>query len=354
MMDYNINLGAWNSVFAVPSIVVDKHIKMAGSAQLKVLLFLLRHAGDDVVCQNNISKAIGLSNADISDALQYWLESGVLKQSGDLLLLPINDIAQTPASNTAANTVSSAPDSKKKKEESSKSPPPKIPHVTHSEAAAIMKQNAKISFMLNEAQLRLERMINPNEQAILISLCTNAGLPVDVVLMVMEFAVLQGKTSINKIEEIGLEWANSGIKTHVKAQEKLDEIHKAAQAWSKLEKAFGTEPKKPTDREKNYAKKFVIDWKFSTAMLKKAYELCIENTGNTEKLALAYISKILENWYEQGIKNISDLEKQASLIKKAPSKSKHTKQKKETSYDINDIESMIFNQYVTSEKKVGT
>ncbi len=52
-MSFSINLGNWNSVFAVPSAVVDEHIKLAGSAQLKVLLWVLRHAGEEFSAEDN-------------------------------------------------------------------------------------------------------------------------------------------------------------------------------------------------------------------------------------------------------------------------------------------------------------
>ena len=42
-MNYSLDAGAWNSVFAVPSSVVDKYIKLADGASLKLLLYLLRH-----------------------------------------------------------------------------------------------------------------------------------------------------------------------------------------------------------------------------------------------------------------------------------------------------------------------
>ena len=45
-MNYSINLGAWKSVFAVPSAVVDDYILLASSAAIKTLLYLLRHGGD--------------------------------------------------------------------------------------------------------------------------------------------------------------------------------------------------------------------------------------------------------------------------------------------------------------------
>ena len=47
-MNYKLNLGCWGSVFAVPSDVVDKYIKIAGGSNIKVLLFFLRHSGEQV------------------------------------------------------------------------------------------------------------------------------------------------------------------------------------------------------------------------------------------------------------------------------------------------------------------
>ena len=35
-ISYTVSIGIWDSVFAVPSDVVDRHMKLAGAAQLKV------------------------------------------------------------------------------------------------------------------------------------------------------------------------------------------------------------------------------------------------------------------------------------------------------------------------------
>ena len=40
-MSVRINLGEWGSVFAVPTSIVDQHIKIASPLQLKIILFLL-------------------------------------------------------------------------------------------------------------------------------------------------------------------------------------------------------------------------------------------------------------------------------------------------------------------------
>ena len=77
-MNYQWNPACLTRVFALPAEVVDRHIRLAGSAQLKVLLWLsCRGEGefDPAAC----SAAIGLSPADCSDALQYWVACGLLR-----------------------------------------------------------------------------------------------------------------------------------------------------------------------------------------------------------------------------------------------------------------------------------
>ena len=86
-MEYSIDLGAWNSVFAVPSVVVDKHIRLAGAAQLKVLLCFLRHAGESVSTKE-LSSLLNMQQADVRDCLQYWIQTGVIAASGDKLSPP--------------------------------------------------------------------------------------------------------------------------------------------------------------------------------------------------------------------------------------------------------------------------
>ena len=80
-MSYSINLGSWQSIFAVPSDVVDKHLKLAGGAQLKVLLWVLRHAGSPFEAEA-VGEALNMHPADVKDAMQYWVETGLLAVSG--------------------------------------------------------------------------------------------------------------------------------------------------------------------------------------------------------------------------------------------------------------------------------
>ena len=80
IMEYSVNHGAWNAVFAVPSSLVDQHIRLAGALQLKVLLWVLRHAGERFTPEM-IAEAVGASAADVRDAMQYWTITGLLSET---------------------------------------------------------------------------------------------------------------------------------------------------------------------------------------------------------------------------------------------------------------------------------
>ncbi len=94
-MEYNLNLGAWASVFAVPSEIVDKHIKLAGAAQLKVILWFLRHAGENFTVED-IAESLSMQNADVRDSLQYWVETGVISMNEGII---------TPVNKTYSNSI---------------------------------------------------------------------------------------------------------------------------------------------------------------------------------------------------------------------------------------------------------
>ena len=84
-MSYTVNLGCWGSIFAVPSDVVDKYLKIAGSAQLKVLLWILRHSGENFEV-DTIAAALNMGNFDVRDCIEFWVSFGVIAANNNVLL----------------------------------------------------------------------------------------------------------------------------------------------------------------------------------------------------------------------------------------------------------------------------
>ena len=88
-MSIQINLGAWRSVFAVPSKIVDEGLKFSDGVKLKVLLYVLRHADEELEIKQ-ISDATGVNVTDIPEALEYWVNMDVLAKSENVYT-PVSD-----------------------------------------------------------------------------------------------------------------------------------------------------------------------------------------------------------------------------------------------------------------------
>ena len=89
----------------MPTSVVDEHIKMVGRDQLKILLWLYRHASDekdlDAMCADT-----GIDREDAIDAMQYWIGCGLVKKAGEATIPP----APAPDTETSASEKKMAPE----------------------------------------------------------------------------------------------------------------------------------------------------------------------------------------------------------------------------------------------------
>lgn len=309
--EFYVNPAKFAAAFAVPAEVVDRHIRLAGSAQLKVLLYMLRHGGAGI---QDLATALNLAAPDVHDCLQYWLEAGIVLKAGEPAAQP-----QAPAAESAGT--------------GEKKPPARLKatHLpTREEIARRGAESKEIAYLLGEAQLRFGRIINYSEAATLIWLHDYEGLPVAVILMIIEYALSQGRGTIKYIEKIGMDWASKEINTLQKAEAHLVELAARSKAWSKVAGVFGIEQRRPSAREEEYALRWVETWGFSREMLRAAYERCVDATT---KLSLPYINKILEKWHKNNWKKPEQIEADTAPEKKQA--------KRESSLDLDEIEDLI-------------
>lgn len=339
-MRYQIDPDAWQSVFAVPSVLVDKHLKLAGSVQLKVLLWLLRHPGEELD-QGAISRSLGISPPDAADAMLYWQECGLILK-GEMSMPASFTAEETPPPEPSALTMSSnlpasasAPSPAEEK-----APAPSEPARTarilsrprkadNAFVAKRIQESPEIAYMMQEAQQILGRLINNGESATLLMIHDEFGLPVDVIIMLLHYAAGVNKANMRYIEKTAMNWADEEIFTHQKAEEKLRRLDEEAKAWRLVESVLGTGHRSPTQSETELASQWVRGWKFSREMIREAYERCVNQTG---KINLRYMHKILERWNREGV---STLAQAAQEQARKADKSREAR----TSYDIDSFES---------------
>ena len=336
-MSYSINLGSWNSVFAVPCSVVDDNLKLAGSVQLKVLLWVLRHAGEPFEAKD-IADALGIDRADVGDAMLYWRENGLISVDGETL--------SPPASTAADEKVEPAPLQQKV------AGPPEKPHHLLSRpqkpdsefVAKRMAESKEIACLMQSAQQILGRLLSGGDLATLLMIHDDYGLPCDVIAMLIQYAVNAGRANMRYIEKAAIDWADNDINTHEKAEGRLNLLAKDQKAWRTVEQAVGSPHRAPSKREESLAPIWVNEWKFSPEMIREAYDRTIDGAG---KYQTAYMNKILERWHKDEITTAKQAaDEEAEHVKARSShKSGNGKQEKQKKYtfDIDEYERTSMN-----------
>lgn len=340
----SINLGSWNGIFAVPNAVVDDCLKLAGSAGLKVLLYLLRHCGESFD-RDVIAAAAGISPDAVDDALLFWCEVGVLtQQNGEYA--PSSDKkanADHPASSAAPPpqpAVSTATASSEGKASVvslqdrnvsilASSPP----RPTAAEIDKRKRESSELRFLLSEAERCLARPITSSDQATIVSLFDWAKLPADVILMIITYCTLNEKNSPRQIEITAKDFLEHGIDTHEKADRYLIELSQRRESFARISQMFGISGRKLTSKEKNFIQTWRQDLGLSYELIEYAYETCIDHTS---KLSFPYINRVLLSFSANGIRDVE-------AAKRASAAHKERRVTRAHSFDIDQMERDSYN-----------
>lgn len=301
-MSFRVNAAAWNGVFAIPNCIVDEHIKKAGGQAIKVLLFLLRHQGEDLDARA-IAKGTGMDVGDVKDAFLYWKEVGIVYEDGE-----------TPPN------VKQAEDKVNLKA---------LPDVapTYDQVAARTLEDANLRALFNEVQLKLGRTIGYGDQAQLLMMLDYYGLPVEVILTIVEYCMSKGKVNISYISKVAKDWGEREINTLERADEYLKALKSDERLWKKFSDMFSVDPPQYNDSRFQYLKHWRNENKQSFELIYYAYEITVDRIN---KVNFKYMNSILDSWKADGINTPVDAQKATG---KAPVKSGDSFKKSEPSYD---------------------
>ena len=340
-MNYNLNLGIWTSVFAVPSEIVDKHIKLAGAAQLKVILWFLRHAGENFTIED-IAQALSMQPADVRDCLQYWVETEVISiNEGTITPVQTQDITQVQE--TESNTVpvieqhetqniepvkTEIPDTKSEHQPKRILSRPDKPDTKY--LIRRMDEDSSIAYLMQSADEIFGRMTSNNDKATLLLIHEYDGLPVEVIIMLLQYAFSIGKVNMRYIEKLAISWADEEITTLERAENKIQHLTSGRNAAKLVQRTLGIDEHSPTERETAYAENWVNVWKFTLDMIREAYERCVDAKG---KYIPKYTNSILERWHNAGICTLEQAQAEVNNKKSKP------KESYSATYDISEYES---------------
>lgn len=322
-MDYRVlPFGSiWNGgIFNVPSVLVDKYLKLASEYQLKSLLYILKNNGQS--SSENIAKALGQTVGDIDNLLEFWVEEGIL--SADSKTVEVIQTAQEKDVSEPARQV---------KETLS------APRLSPKDVVSVLRDDEKLRFLLTEAQKVLGRSISHAEQEMLINMVNYYGLKAEVVLMILEFYRCEKKKGrsigISYVNAMAKNWADEGIDSIAEAEEKLKEIERSDRLWNEIIAVTGIRHRRPTVKQREMVNSWFED--FDITMISLAADIMKENTPEPK---LTYMNSVLKKWKKGGI--TSPVQVKAQQEEFAKQKAEKTKKnddrlKVKPTYDLEQI-----------------
>ena len=328
-MIYSVNPSAFKSIFAVPSDLVDKHIRLANEHQLKVLLWILKNSPDNPDI-NAMCAALKINKDDAADYLQYWVLTGMLTVDGKAP-------EKTPVYEATSDDKKVSEIQKEDKQEIDIIPA----KPSHSEIATRIDESPEIGYLFNEAQIKLGKTIGYDGQCTLLLLHDHYGLPAEVLFMLIEYCVSVGKTNYSYIAAVGKDWGKREIDTLEKAAEQIAALNSVNKTWRIIAANAGLSNPRPTTKQVPYLRKWSYEMKFSDEMIILAYEEMANHTG---KLSFSYIDKVMTTWYNAGYKTPEDVERGAAAKaaaktqKPLTSSANNTASGRDASYDLDEFE----------------
>ena len=342
-MSYSVNPAVFRSIFAVPSDIVDKHIRLANGHQLKVLLWILRNTPDNPDL-NEMCKALKITKDDATDYLQYWVENGILSGNDNTYTEPAN---KSTTSAESESTIKTNDDSNvDKKMINTEAVVPSKP--SSAEILTRLEESPEIGHLFNEAQMKMGKTIGYDGQCTLLLIHDHYGLPTEVIFMMIDYCVSIGKTNYSYIQAVGKDWGLREIDTIDKAAEQIEALRNTQTLWTEFSKAAGITNTRPTTKQMDIVRRWSEEFKYKVDIILMAYEAMVENTG---KFNLNYMNKVLTNWYQKGYKTHEDIENGEKEFQKAKNKPSKTVSTDAASYDLDKFNESMLNSPIKYERK---
>ena len=311
-MSYKLELGEWNKIFAVPTSVVEKYIKIAREDFVKVLLVLLANAGNDS-SEEQIAQISGVSLSNVSDAIDFWTKHSVISKN-DTILSPANKAGS--ATKTTKESIAKKPlvqeviKSQKKETDVSIGKNVKIRtsdpvRLAGFELSKRIENTDELKWLISETERLFGRFLNPSEVSVLVSMFDYAGLAADIIVMLIEYCISIDKANMRFIEKTAYNWADLGIDTHKAVEEHINSLITEKNNVYLIKSALEIHDRNLTTKQKEFVSVWLEKWHFSIEMIKLAYEACIDHTN---KIDFRYINRVLSNWHENNIKTPADVE----------------------------------------------
>ena len=311
---FKLNCDYRGGAVAVPTEIIDKHLKLAPSASFKVLLFILRNP-DGATNEEVISSCTGLSVRDVSDCVLYWINCGIIlktdEENPEAEKMAVGNIKSAAIPKEKPSNV--ADDGKKQ----IRSLPVKKP--TQREIALRLSEEPELSVIYSEAQSVLGTF-GYDTEAIILMIYDYYGFPPEVIITLIQFQKSEGKASTAAIKTRAEDWAKRGIDNLPAVEKEIKDLEVINNSYSKIKEIVGQTADRPSPKIARHLREWAVNREFTPEMI----SLALSGNGNSFSEA----DKTLKKWYLSGIKTPSEVKEK---------KKKNISESFKKSYDTENI-----------------
>ncbi len=303
-MRYTWDGGCAFEMASIPK-AAAQHLKLASAPQLRVLMWLCCVGGgrfDASAC----AVACGLTFDTCEEALRYWENVGLIRVDEEIpnravaateavieppVVTPVPvvtpDVTVTAPSTPPASNVTFAPQ------------PSGTTRPSREQVLAVCASDERFQFLLDTAASKLGKMLSPADMSVYLYLYRDLALPPEVILMIIGYAVKNGKAKLAYIEKTALGWVEEGITTITAADAHLCRLERNEQAWTQLTQWFDLGIARPTLSQKQAAVRWIYEWSMSKEVIEAVLGYASERHDG--KISVPYVDRILERFHADGI-----------------------------------------------------
>lgn len=293
----------------------------ADSADLRVLLLAaLAESEGEQIDEEKIANELSISTGEVKSSVKFWCGAGVIKKSAQ----------KVKKEESAKDTDKENP--KKAERKRNALPEKRTAFFTAGELCEIAEENKEFKILLDAAQQTAGWIFNTSEIEIIAALYANMRLSGEYILALIGYYVCRKEKPLRYLEKVAYSFIDEGVDTADALEEKLRMLEKYDGYEGMVRSLFGLGTRALIEKERKMISAWMDDYKYGEDIIKKAFEITVNNTG---KASLNYANTILKNWNDEGVKAVSDIDKQSKAPKAMP---KTTKQGTATarSFDIDD------------------
>lgn len=266
----------------VSNIFIDKYMPKARGEFVKVYLLGLKYciSGELGVNSQIIATTLHLLETDVLNAWNYWNEQNVIK------MIPIDDIG---------NYTIEFLDLYDKDIE-----------IEKENNVNLLKELNKHSVkdMLEDIEKSIGRPLSSKEMTMYINWLNDLNFSPEIILLLVQYCTLKGKTNIRYIEKTALSWFDAKIKNIDDAQAF---IKKHEDKWINIRKILnylGIKDGEIMKPQEELFSKWIENYNFSIDVIYKACDICFQRINKAD---FKYIDGILTSWYKDNIKTTKDI-----------------------------------------------